>query len=103
MATGKLGTAALAATTLTTVYTVPAAKVGSFTISVCNTTSSAIAVRIAESTSGTPDASEYIEYGVLVSPNGVLERTGRVLGAGGTVVAYAAATGISVNINGYEE
>ena len=103
MATGKLGTANLAATTLTTVYTVPSSIVASFTISVCNTTSSPIAIRLAESTSGTPNASEYIEYGVIIPANGILERTGRVLGAAATVVAFAAAVGVSVNINGYEE
>ena len=98
MATGKLGTASLAATTLTTVYTVPSSIVASYTISVCNTTS-----RLAESTSGTPNASEYMEYGTVIPANGVLERTGRVLGAAATVVAYASATGVSININGYEE
>jgi|TARA_R110000796_G_scaffold94219_1_gene198980 hypothetical protein len=103
MATGKLGTASLAAATLTTVYTVPSSIVASFTISVCNTTSSPIAIRLAESTSGTPNASEYIEYGVIIPANGILERTGRVLGAAATVVAFAAAVGVSVNINGYEE
>ena len=100
MATGKLGTASLAAATLTTVYTVPSSIVASFTISVCNTTSSPIAIRLAESTSGTPNASEYIEYGVIIPANGILERTGRVLGAAAT---FAAAVGVSVNINGYEE
>ena len=103
MATGKLGTASLAATTLTTVYTVPSSIVASYTISVCNTTSSAITIRLAESTSGTPNASEYIEYGTVIPANGILERTGRVLGAAATVVAYASATGVSININGYEE
>jgi hypothetical protein len=103
MATGKLGTASLAAATLTTVYTVPSSIVASFTISVCNTTSSPIAIRLAESTSGTPNASEYIEYGVIIPANGILERTGRVLGAAATVVAFAAAVGVSVNICGYEE
>ena len=103
MATGKLGPASLAAATLTTVYTVPSSIVASFTISVCNTTSSPIAIRLAESTSGTPNASEYIEYGVIIPANGILERTGRVLGAAATVVAFAAAVGVSVNINGYEE
>ena len=103
MATGKLGTANLAATTLTTVYTVPSSIVASFTISVCNRMGIPVDVRIAESTSGTPALSEYIEYDVHIPANGVLERTGRVLGATGTVVAYASATGVSININGYEE
>jgi hypothetical protein len=103
MATGKLGTADIAATTLTTVYTVPATKVASFTISICNRMGIPVNVRIAEGTSGTPALSEYIEYDTYVPANGVLERTGRVLGASATVVAYASATGVSININGYEE
>jgi hypothetical protein len=103
MATGKLGTVDLAAETLTTIYTVPATKIASFTISLCNRMGVPVNVRIAESTSETPALSEYIEYDVYVPAQGVLERTGRVLGESATVVAYASATGVSININGYEE
>jgi hypothetical protein len=103
MATGKLGTASLAATTLTTVYTVPSATVASFTISACNRTAATISIRLAESTGATPNDSEYIEYDVVIPAHGMLERTGRVLGANATVVAYASAVGISINVSGYEE
>ncbi|MDI1231327.1 MAG: hypothetical protein PSU93_09280 [Methylobacter sp.] len=103
MASGKLGTADLVATTLTTIYTVPALKVASYSISVCNRTNASIALRLAESVDATPGLSEYIEYDMSIPANGVLERTGRVLDAGKLIVAYASATGISININGYEE
>ena len=103
MSTGRLGTADLSATTDTTVYTVPASSIGAFTVSMCNRTGSAILVRLSLAASGTPAASEAIEFDSIVPANGVLERTGLVLEAGRLVVARASAVGISVNVYGYEE
>lgn len=103
MATGRLGTADLAATTLTTLYTVPVSKVGSFTLSLTNRTAAPVAVRAALAATATPAVSEYIEYDAIVPANGVLERTGLVLDATKLLVVYAGAAGVSANAYGFEE
>lgn len=103
MATGRLGVADLAATTNTTVYTVPTGKVAALSVSLCNRNGSAVSVRLALAASGTPDDSEWIEYGTAIAANGVLERTGIVLDAGKRVVVYGGATGVSAVVYGVEE
>ena len=79
MATGRLGVADLAATTDTTVYTVPADTFSVVTVSVCNRGATTATVRIAVSSSVTPAASEYLEYDTDLLPKGVMERTGIVM------------------------
>lgn len=103
MATGRLGAADLAATTNTTLYTVPASKVGSCSVNLCNRTATAVTVRLALASTGTPGNAEWIEYDAEIPAHGVLERTGIVLGAGQRVVAYASAAGVSALAWGYEE
>ena len=103
MATGRLGAADLAATTNTTIYTVPASKVGSCSVSLCNRNSAAVTVRLALASTGTPGNAEWIEYDTIVPANGVLERTGIVLAAAQRIVAYASAAGVSALAWGYEE
>ncbi len=103
MATGVLGQAAPAATTNTTVYTVPAATVAVATVSISNTTVSPIAVRLAVASSGTPTTSEFIEYDTVIAANGVLERSGIVMNASEAVVVFASAAGLAVSVYGYEE
>jgi hypothetical protein len=103
MATGILGQAAPAALTNTVVYTVPAATVSVVTISIANTTASPIAVRLAAASSGTPTASEYIEYDTVIPANGVLERAGIVMNTTEAVVVFGSAVGLAVSVYGYEE
>lgn len=103
MASGRLGAADLAATTNTTLYTVPNGKVASLTIGLCNRAASAVTVRLALAASGTPAAAEWIEYDVAIPANGVLERTGLVLDAGKNVVAYAGAANVSAVVWGFED
>lgn len=103
MATGVLGQAAPAATTNTTVYTVPAATVAVATVSISNTTVSPIAVRLAVASSGTPTTSEFIEYDTIIAANGVLERSGIVMNPSEAVVVFASAAGLAVSVYGYEE
>lgn len=102
MATGRLGTADLAATTNTTLYTVPASTFAVATVNLVNRTTSAIAVRIAIASTATPSNGEWIEYGVSLAANTILERTGLVLDAGKNIVVYASATGISAVCYGIE-
>ena len=103
MATGTLGQAAPVAATLTTVYTVPATKVGTFNVSITNQTGFAIPVRLAISATATPTTAEYIEYDSIIPGNGVLERGGIVANAAENVVVYASVAGLSVSVYGYEE
>lgn len=102
MATGILGTADLAAATDTTLYTVPADHFSVVTVNICNRSSSAATVRIAVSSSGTPNDADYIEYDSQISANGVLERTGLVLDASKVVVVRSNAINVSAVCLGIE-
>ena len=102
MATGRLGTFALAATTNTTVYTIPAGYYSVFNVSITNTNATAVQIRLALATAATPAASEYLEYGTNIVPNGVFERTGLVANANLQVVVYSSASGVNVNVYGIE-
>jgi hypothetical protein len=74
MASGILGQSALAATTNTTVYTVPASTHAVVNVSILNRSASAAAtIRLALSTTGSPTNAEWIEYDVSLPKNGILE------------------------------
>lgn len=103
MPSGILGQSNPAAATNTTVYTVPASIVTTATVSICNTGISVARVRIALSGTGTPDASEWIEYDAEVSASGVLERTGIVLNAAERVVVFSDSAALAVSVYGFEE
>ena len=103
MATGILGQATPVAATLTTVYTVPAAKVATFNVSIVNTSAVQVLVRLAIASTNTPTASEYIEYDTLLGVNEIIERTGIVANAAEKVIIYASIAGVSVSVYGYEE
>lgn len=102
MANGILGTADIAATTNTTVYTVPADIFSVVTLNVVNRSTTPRTVRVALSASGTPTNAEYIEYDVEILANGVLERTGIVLDATKNIVVYADSLGCSAVVYGLE-
>jgi hypothetical protein len=102
MATGRLGTADLAAATNTTVYTCPADTFAVLTVSVCNRGSSAASVRLAIASSATPSNAEFIEFDTSLSAKGVLERTGIVLDAGKLLVVRSSAIDVSAVIYGIE-
>ena len=103
MASGRLGVAALAANTDTTVYTVPADTIASCNIALVNRGATDAVCNVAFATSGTPTAAEYVEFGVVIPPNGILERTAIVAGAGERVVVRSSTAGCSVRVHGFEE
>ena len=105
MPSGTLGQADLAATTNTTVYTVPAGKTATISINVCNrgTVASSVNVRVAIASAATPTNAEYIEYDATLVTSAVLERTAIVVSAGEQIVVYSSAAGVSVNVYGFEE
>ena len=105
MATGRLGTADLAATTYTALYTVPADTFSVVTVNLLNRGGAAVDCRIAVTTQTPPSApgnAEFIEYDVNISPSGVMERTGIVLDAGKIVSVYSSDTGVSAVCMGIE-
>lgn len=101
MASGTLGQASLSAATNTTIYTVGTTPTV-FNVNIVNTTGAPVGVNLAVAASSTPSASEYLEYQTVIPANGVLERGGIVATSGKLVVAYANASGVSVNVYGYE-
>jgi len=102
MATGILGTEDLAATTNTTVYTVPNETFAVVAVNITNRNSQSRDIRIATASTDTPDNSEWIEYDSELLGNGVLERTGIVLDAGKKIVAYSNSTDVNVVVYGIE-
>ncbi|CAK0753382.1 conserved hypothetical protein [Gammaproteobacteria bacterium] len=103
MASGILGSADLAATTNTSVYTVPTGKVASFSVNVCNRNSTPVTIRLAFAASGTPSAGEWLEYDAPLPANGILERSGLMMDASKILVAYSSGASVSVLVYGIEE
>jgi len=104
MAWKKLGAADLAATTNTSVYTVPASTESIVTVSVVNreAVGTTRTIRLAVAESGTPGDEDWIEYGVELDGGEVLERTGIHMDATKVLVAYASGDDVSVVAYGNE-
>lgn len=97
MATGRLGTPAQLGTTNTTLYTVPTGYYSVFNVSLTNTSSSAVTIKLALASTTSPGVQEWIEQQTTIIGYGVFERTGLVLQAGYSVVALAS---VAATING---
>ena len=102
MATGRLGAADLSATTNTTLYTCPASTFAIANVSICNRNATAVTVRLALASSATPGGSEWLEYGVTIPANSVLERTGLVVDASKILVVWASTTSVNAVAYGIE-
>lgn len=107
MATGRLGIADLAATTYTNVYLCPATTFAVASISICNRNATAVTVRLALTTTNptgntAPADNAFLEFGVTVPANSVLERTGLVIDAGKYLVAYSSNTSVTAVAYGIE-
>ncbi len=102
MASGKLGSAALAANTDTVVYIVPNGTTATVNIAIVNRGTFDALVYIAVAPNGVPTDADYIEYGAVIPANGVLERTAIVAGAGEHVVVRSSNANCSVRVFGFE-
>lgn len=102
MATGRLGVSALPATTNTTVYTVPTGYYSVFNVSITNRNTTSVTVRLAISTTGTPNDQDWLEFDTVIAPKGVFERTGLVAQAGINVVVWSSATTVGATVYGIE-
>lgn len=100
-----LGQAALTSTTLTDVYTVPAATSATVsTVVVCNRAAGATNFRLSVAIAGAADTSaQYIFYDQAIDGNSTFTITiGMTLGATDKIRAYTSGSAISVNIFGVE-
>ena len=102
MATGRLGAVNVSSGVNTTAYTVPASTYSVVTVSFCNRSNSAAALRLAVSASDTPTDAEWLEFDTEILATGVLERTGIVADAGKRIVAYSSGDATSVVVMGIE-
>jgi hypothetical protein len=105
MPTGRLGTANITTTAATTAYTVPATTFSVVSVNIVNRSSSASAlIRLAVSSSATPNIDEWIEFDSSLVANGVLERTGIVMKTGELIVVQTstATPTLSVVVYGIE-
>lgn len=100
-----LGQAALAITTLTDVYTVPAARSATIsTITVCNRGATATTFRLSVAIAGAANTNaQYLFYDQAIDAYSTFTITiGMTLAATDKIRAYAASANVSVNIFGVE-
>lgn len=100
-----LGQSNLVATTLTDIYTVPASTSAVIsTITLCNTNTSACAVRVSVAKAGAVDIlAQYVLYDQAVDSKSTYVLTiGMTLAAGDVVRCQSTLAGTSVNIFGIE-
>ena len=101
---GTLGKINIPAATDTPVYTVATGNMSTVSINLVNTSSTVTAkIRIGITTSGSLAAADYIEYDTSLTPNGVLERTGIVLGASDIVYVRSDVANVTARVYGFEE
>lgn len=100
---GRLGAADLAANADTLLYTVPAATNTTADVRLCNRGAAAVRMRIAIGNGAAPAAGDYIDYDVVVPPNGILGESGIPLSAGEKVWVRADTATVAAQIRGFEE
>lgn len=105
MASGTLGAAALTANTDSTIYTVPVGKVATVNVAICNRSSdpnSVVTVNVGVTKTTLTDES-WLEYGVELPPNGILERSAIVIGEGEKIMVRTNGDSVTARVHGFEE
>jgi hypothetical protein len=101
---GDLGQVSPAASTLTTLYTVPAARRASITVLICNRGTAATTVRVALSPSGAAIANaQYMLYDFALAANAAQSTFNFVAKATDVIRVLAASADVSFHANGIEE
>ena len=103
MATGRLGAVDVNAATNTTIYTAPAGKYAALTVSITCRNPLGAVVRLGLSATATPGNAEWLEYDAILKANGILERTGIIVGAGQYLVAYSSVASVNFIAYGIED
>ena len=99
MASGKLGSADLAAATDTLLFTAGATP-QTFNVRFANRNGASVKIRVAIGTGGAPAVADYVDYDLTVQPNGILEDTGLVASSGEKVWARSDTANVSVRAHG---
>jgi hypothetical protein len=99
---GRIASANLT-TSAQTIHQVPSGFTASFSANFCNTTTSAVSVRLAIATTSSPSSAEWVIYDAIVAANSSIMYTGLVADQAQLVVALASATGCNINLFGYQE
>jgi len=100
--TGNVSGFDLAAATDTLVYTCPAGKRASITVSFANRGASAAKVRLARGVGGSPAAIDYVEYDAGVAVGTPLIRSGLSLSAGDKLWVRSDVVSVTAQIDGVE-
>lgn len=100
--TGGVSGFDLAATTDTLIYTCPAGKRASVTVSFANRGTSNAKVRLARGTGAGPASTDYIEYDAEVSAGTPLIRSGIPMSAGDKLWARSDVVSVTVQPEGVE-
>lgn len=99
---GVLGRVKTIANQNQVVYTVPAGIVATATISIVNTGTQNATVRLYAAATDVPTVVDAIEYGAVVTPGGVLERSCMPLGQNEKVIVYSTQPDVVVRVSGFE-
>jgi len=103
MPSGVLGQVSLAATTYTSLYTVPVSTLTYANVNISNRNATSVVVRVGLTTGTTPTTAQFIEYDAIIEPNGILERSGLVLEQDRQVVVYSDTANVTVSVYGVEQ
>jgi hypothetical protein len=103
MSTGKLGSAYIANTANTVVYTVPSSRFTALNINMVNIGTVVSTVKLSISANTNPEPQDYVEYNVPINATGVIERTGIIAEAGEKVVVSIDTGTVTVRVHGIEE
>lgn len=101
MASGKLGSADLAAATNALLCTLD--KVSTVNVRFANRNSTSVKIRLAIGTGAEPALADYLTYDLTLPANGIVEDMGIVVSVGESIWAYSSAADVSVRAHGFEE